>query len=613
MMWCAMRRFMAVLCGTAIAFVPAIMRVALQKRWVAELGFRWPLIVAFLMALPASAQTYRFEAETGQLFGTQISHAVSGYSGSGYVTGFDSSNGSDYLQLQVNAPAGLYELNIGYRSQYGPKGYDYRVGSETGSGTFDQSATFTTDRAGIFNLTGGSTTLDIYQSWGYYDVDYFEFKPFTPPAILPAPATLSDSLANTSTQQLMNYLTSIYGKQTLAGHQQDASKNLPFPSSTYLNLSGGLKPAVRSSDFIEYSPTRIQYGSNPNNESEQSIAWAKQNNGIIAMNWHWNAPANLVNTPCGSNCGSNDYPWWRGFYTQGTTFDLPGALANPSGSDYQLILRDIDAIGTQLQKFQAAGVPVIWRPLHEAQGGWFWWGAHGPDSFKQLWRLMHDRLTNHDGLHNLIWEFTSSAAEGNYMDWYPGDDVVDMVGLDIYTDPASSMSGQWYDMLNQFNGKKMLSLSESGTLPNATALNTYNIGWDYYSMWQDGFLSNYTAQQVQALLGSDRVLTLNELPSLPWSNTAAIPGDFNHDGKVDAADYVIWRDTLNQTGSNLAADADLNGHVDVADYAIWRSHFGQFAGSGAAAAAVPEPASLALVLLAIAFSMTRWANRCCRP
>ncbi len=132
-------------------------------------------------------------------------------------------------------------------------------------------------------------------------------------------------------------------------------------------------------------------------------------------------------------------------------------------------------------------------------------------------------------------------------------------------------------------------------------------------MWQDGYLSNYNAQQVQALLNSDRIITLNELPSLPWSNTAALPGDFNHDGKVDMADYVVWRNTLNQSGSNLAADADLNGRIDAADYAIWRSHFGQTAGSGAGAAAVPEPASLGFVLLAIAFSMTRRSNRRCRP
>ena len=543
---------------------------------------------------------YRYEAETGQRFGTVFSNSISGYSGTGYVTGFDSSNGSDYVQLQVDVPNGLYELWVGYRSQFGQKGYNYRVDSETGSGTFDQSATFTADRAGVFNLTSGLNTLAVYQSWGYYDVDYFEFRPFTPPAVLPVPAQLSDPLANQNTQLLMNYLTGIYGTKTLAGHQHDGSNNLPFPSSTYLNLSGGLKPAIRASDFIEYSPSRLAFGSNPNNESEQSIAWAKQNNGIVSMSWHWNAPANLVNTPCGSNCGANDYPWWRGFYTQGTTFNLPGALANPAGSDYQLLLRDIDAIGVQLKKYQDAGVPVVWRPLHEAQGGWFWWGAHGPTSFKQLWRLTYDRLTNYHGLHNLIWEFTSSAAEGNYLDWYPGDDVVDMVGLDIYTDPASTMSGQWYDMLAQFNGRKMLSLSESGTLPNANAMNTYNIAWDYFSLWQDGFLDDFTAQQVQTLLNDSRIITLNELPTLPWSNSASIAGDFNRNGVVDSADFLLWRKTRNQTGWGLAADGDLNGRIDESDYAMWRSHFGNpnlpANGSGVNTA-VPEPAAMVLLVI----------------
>ena len=105
-------------------------------------------------------------------------------------------------------------------------------------------------RAGIFNLTGGINTFSVTQSWGYYDVDYFEFRPFTPPAILPVPASLSDPLVSQNTRMLMNYMTGIYGQKTLAGHQHDNSKNLPFPSSTYLNLSGGLKPAIRASDFI---------------------------------------------------------------------------------------------------------------------------------------------------------------------------------------------------------------------------------------------------------------------------------------------------------------------------------------------------------------------------
>lgn len=546
-------------------------------------------------AVAAHAQIYRYEAETGQLFGTQVSHSVAGYSGTGYVTGFDSAGGTDYVQLQVDVPDGLYEMWVGYRSPFGQKGYNYRVDSETGSGMFDQSSTFKADRAGVFNITGNLNTFSVSQNWGYYDIDYFEFRPFTPPTILPVPPQLVDSLANQNTQLLMNYLAGIYGSYTLAGHQHQGSQNLPFPSSTYLNLSGGLKPAIRASDFIEYSPTRIAYGANPNNESEQSIAWAKQNNGILSMSWHWNAPANLVN--------SAEYPWWRGFYTQGTTFNLPGALANPAGADYQLLLRDIDAIGTQLKKFQDAGVPVIWRPLHEAQGGWFWWGAHGPTAFKQLWRLTYDRLTNYHGLHNLIWEFTSSAAEGNFLDWYPGDDVVDMIGLDIYTDPTSTMSGQWYDILSHYNGSKLIALSETGTLPNAAAMSTYNIAWDYFSVWQDSFLDDFTAQQVQTLLNDNRILTLNELPSLPWSNAAPVLGDFDHNGQVDAADYVLWRDLRGQSGLNLAADGDLNGKVDEADFALWRAHFGQ-TNASAATTAVPEPA--VWMIACIAFVVYTW-------
>ena len=564
---------------------------------------------------------YEAESATTKVGLTTVNTTTQGNSGTGYLTSFD--NTGDYFEMNVNAPAGLYELWVGYRVQtgFGDKGYRFRVGNEYGNGTLEESGTFKADRAGLFNLTGGPTTLGIYKDWGYHDIDYLQFKPFTPPTIQPIAPQLSDPLANQNTQILMNYLTGIYGQKTLAGHQHKSSQNQAFPSSTYLNLSGGLKPAIRSADFIEYSPTRLANGSNPNSETEQTIAWAKQNNGIASMTWHWNAPANLVN--------SSEWPWWRGFYTQGTTFDLAGAMANTNPVARQQLISDIDAISRQLLKFQDAGVPVIWRPLHEAQGNasgtsgngaWFWWGAAGPTAFKQLWRLMHDRLTQpradasfpggtYPGLHNLIWEFTSSAAKTGYLNWYPGDDVVDMIGLDIYTDPSSSMSGEWYDMLAQYNGRKMISLSESGTLPNASAMNAYNIAWNYFSMWTDDFLDDFSAQQVQTLLNDNRIITLNELPTLPWSNSAPIAGDFNHDGAVDIGDYVVWRKSQGQTGWGLPADSDLNGRIDNADYAVWRSRFGQPAGSGAGTSStIPEPSTLSL-LLGVIFSLALRSGR----
>ncbi|MEX2091953.1 MAG: glycosyl hydrolase [Pirellulales bacterium] len=557
-------------------------------------------MLSIFVAGAARAQVFRIEAETGTLGNTTIQNSTSGYSGTGYVS-FNSAI-ANYVQVQASVPDGLYELWLGYNSPFGFKGYDYQVDGVSGSGGFDGNGTlFGVDRAGTFDLTGASNMLRINRGWGWYNVDYFELRPFTPPTLLPVSAQLVDPRADRRTQQLMNYMVSEYGHKTLSGQQHQSSQNLSFPVANYLSKSGGIVPAIRGGDFIDYSPTRRQYGSNPNNESEQTIQWAKDNGGVVSMMWHWNAPANLVNTPCGSNCGENDWPWWRGFYTQGTTFDLPAALANPAGSDYQLILRDIDAIATELQKFEDAGVPVIWRPLHEAQGGWFWWGAHGPETFKELWRLTYDRLTEYHDLHNLVWEFTSSAAEGNHLEWYPGDDVVDMVGLDVYTDPSSTMNGQWYDILEHYNGRKLIALSETGTLPNADAMEKWGIDWSYFSPWNGTFVDAMSPAALQALLNDEDVITLSELPVLPWNNLAAtLPGDYNLDGTVDAADYTVWRDSFGQTGIGLAADGDGNGTIDDGDYGIWRLYFGETSGNGAGAS-VPEPDAMLLLFIGSAF------------
>jgi hypothetical protein len=81
----------------------------------------------------------------------------------------------------------------------------------------------------------------------------------------------------------------------------------------------------------------------------------------------------------------------------------------------------------------------------------------------------------------------------------------------------------------------------------------------------------------------------------------AISGDYNHNGTVDAADYVVWRKTFGQTGPGLAADGNSNGTIDNADFNVWRAHFGQTAGSAAGAIAnsvVPEPATFALIMFA---------------
>jgi mannan endo-1,4-beta-mannosidase len=537
------------------------------------LRFAAACLTVGVLGQPAFAQNHRYEAESGFRFQTTIGNSGSA-SGGQYVTGFDSQQNQDYVQLQVDVPDGLYEMWVGYRSVFGQKGYHYQVDGESGSGMFDMSSTFTADRAGVFNVSAGLNTLKIQENWGFYDIDYLEFRPYVPPTILPVLPQLSDPQASPATQQLMNYLTGIYGTKTLAGQQGPDREQFAFPSQGYLTASGGLVPAVRGSDLMAYSPSRHnppQWDENPNNESELMIDWARKTGGIVTLSWHWNAPTGLINQP-------PDKLWWSGFYTNATTFNVQTAMANPGSSDYNLLLRDIDAIAVQLQKFEDAGVPVIWRPLHEAQGGWFWWGAKGAAPFKQLWRLMHDRLTNHHGLHNLIWEFTSSAAEGNHLDWYPGDDVVDMVGLDIYTAKGASMSGQWNDILGHYNGRKMIALSETGTLPEPELLDLWGIKWSYFSPWSInsadlGILNHYTPAEIQELLGDDDVVTLDELPVLPWKLGGTLASDFDASGAADGGDLLAWQRHFG--GGVTAADGNADRVTNWADLALWKRQFGQ--------------------------------------
>jgi serralysin len=83
-----------------------------------------------------------------------------------------------------------------------------------------------------------------------------------------------------------------------------------------------------------------------------------------------------------------------------------------------------------------------------------------------------------------------------------------------------------------------------------------------------------------------------QLYQLQLSVAAPLPaGDYNHNGVVDAADYAVWRDSLGQTGTGLAADGNANGQIDAGDYTTWKTHFGTTSGSGALGGEVPEPAT----------------------
>ena len=417
------------------------------------------------------------EAEDAALTGVTVRTAQPGFSGKGYVGDF-AATGSKIVWTIPNAHAGLYQARIRVLTPSGAKGYDLVVNGHKSSGMLPESGNaFSSQPAGRVELADGVNTVEMDRGWGYYDVDALDLTPAPPPTPLaPIPATLSDPKATPEARALMSSLVRTYGAKTLSGQYE--------PKDTaYVQSVTGRTPALYGGDLIDYSPSRVAHGTRPEGTTEAIIQRARAGQ-IVTLSWHWNAPSGLVNAVVTDKSGKPvDALWYKGFYTEATTFDLQKALDDPASIEYALLLRDMDVIAVQLQKFQAARVPVLWRPLHEAEGGWFWWGAKGQEPFKRLWRLMHDRLVNVHGLHNLIWVDCSGLDPK----WYPGDDVVDVIGIDAYpSDPADTLDSTWDTLAAQYGGRKMIALSEFGGVPDVARMQRHGVRWSYFVSWTGG-------------------------------------------------------------------------------------------------------------------------------
>ena len=165
-----------------------------------------------------------------------------------------------------------------------------------------------------------------------------------PPA--PVPATLVDAQATAATRKLMAALVSDYGKRTWSGQYHETN------DLAHIRTASHLKPAIIGGDFMDYSPSRVAYGSLPDNLTESMIS-LNRTGQVITMSWRWNAPANLLDSP--------DQPWWR------DSTRRPRRLMSPTRSPTPIPgIRphppDIDAIAVQLQKLPDAGVPRSLAP-----------------------------------------------------------------------------------------------------------------------------------------------------------------------------------------------------------------------------------------------------------
>jgi mannan endo-1,4-beta-mannosidase len=160
--------------------------------------------------------------------------------------------------------------------------------------------------------------------------------------------------------------------------------------------------------------------------------------------------------------------------------------------------------------------------LHEAAGGWFWWGRDKkPKPCNALWKLMFDRMVNHHGLNNLIWVWTCEES-GDAREWYPGDQYVDIIGRDIYPNPDqrakihTSRVSNFEHLKELYGARKIIALSENGAIPHPDSLVADGAGWSWFMPWNQDFTTSVnTAADWNYIMNHNYVITLDKMPG--WS------------------------------------------------------------------------------------------------
>lgn len=138
------------------------------------------------------------------------------------------------------------------------------------------------------------------------------------------------------------------------------------------------------------------------------------------------------------------------------------ACLTPGTPENEALMAMLDAMAADLKALEEAGVPVLWRPWHEAGGG-FWWSANGPENYKKLWNFTWDYLTRTKDLHNLIWVWSTLGRDKrDYAPYYPGDAKVDIVGGSMYND-GRTPSGNW-PALDAIAPSKLKAITEVGQM-----------------------------------------------------------------------------------------------------------------------------------------------------
>lgn len=477
---------------------------------VAEVYENIPVVVP---EIDTQEYSYRAEAEDTSIYGgLHTATSKDGYSGSGYVTGFsDTESGINRIIFYFYIPSlQHYDVTLRYAVDENFKGYITINGEKIGNIESENTNGFTEKTFDGAFLEGGYAEIEIVHEEGDIDMDYIEVNnnTYVYENDNDVMKKLSNDNASESAQNVMSYLVDAYGKGIITGQYASSPANIELEK---IHDVTGRYPVIR---FGAYTSDNDKNSA----ETDACADWSNNNGGIAGLMWYWNSPSGNPS-----------------IYASETDFDLKNAVTEKDialrdidelekmckegkiSEECLKLVRDIDEISEQLKKLKKQNIPVLWRPLHEAGGEWYWWGSAGSEAYEWLWELLYKRQTVYHDLNNLIWVWNGQSK--NYV---VNENLYDIAAVDIYEGDEIDYGShfqqyKWLYVLTE--KKKLVALSECGTIPDINEMFRDNAMFSFFGLWYGEYIMDengnyseqYTSEEtLRNMYNSEGAITLDE-------------------------------------------------------------------------------------------------------